>query len=86
MTNIKKLIFNIKSRKIIEISKIILKEKYHEFEKYIYLFYDDKKKYTEEIFKHKEVFGNNTDNTNIYNSESLVMFISSSHNISISSL
>lgn len=66
MTNIKKIIFNIKSRKIIEISKIILKEKYHEFEKYIYLFYDDKKKYTEEIFKHKEVFGNNTDNTNIY--------------------
>lgn len=66
MTNIKKLIFNIKSRKIIEISKIILKEKYHEFEKYIYLFYSDKKKYTEEIFKHKEVFGNNTDNTNIY--------------------
>ena len=46
MTNIKKIIFNIKSRKIIEISKIILKEKYHEFEKYIYLFYDDKKKYT----------------------------------------
>ena len=66
MTNIKKLIFNIKSRKIIEISKIILKEKYHEFEKYIYLFYDDKKKYTEEIFKNKKIFGNNTDNANIY--------------------
>ena len=66
MINIKKLIFNMKSRKIIEISKIILKEKYHEFEKYIYLFYDDKKKYTEEILKNKEIFGNSPDNMNIY--------------------
>ena len=36
MTNIKKIIFNIKSRKIIEISKIILKKKNNEFKKYIY--------------------------------------------------
>jgi hypothetical protein len=55
-----------KSKKIIEISKIILKEKYHEFEKNIYLFYDDKKKYTEEIFTNKEIFGDSTDNINIY--------------------
>ena len=66
MNNIKKFIFNMKSRKIREISKIILKKKYYEFEKYIYLFYDDKKKYTEEIFKNKEMFGNSTDNANIY--------------------
>ena len=66
MTNITNLVFNMKSRKIIEISKIILKEKYQKFEKYIYLFYDDKKQYTEEIFKNKKIFGNNTDNANIY--------------------
>ena len=66
MYNIKKYIFNLKSQKIREISKIILKEKYSEFEKYIYLFYDNKKKYTEKIFEDKEIFGNSTDNTNIY--------------------
>ena len=66
MYNIKKYIFNLKSQKIREISKIILKEKYGEFEKYIYLFYDNKKKYTEKIFEDKEIVGNSTDNANIY--------------------
>ena len=66
MNNIKKYIFNLKSQKIREISKIILKEKYNEFEKYIYLFYDNKKKYMEKISENKEIFGNNTDNMNIY--------------------
>ena len=66
MYNIKKYIFNLKSQKIREISKIILKEKYGEFEKYIYLFYDNKKKYTEKIFEDREIFGNSIDNMNIF--------------------
>ena len=62
----KKYISNLKSSKIRKISEIILKEKYDEFEKYIYLFYDDKKKYIEEISRDRETFGTDPENRDIY--------------------
>jgi hypothetical protein len=66
MTKLKKYFLNIKSRKIKKISQIILNEKYNEFEKYIDLFYDNKRVYKEEIFKNKEVFGTDPETEDIY--------------------
>lgn len=66
MNKIKEYILNFKSRKIREISEIVLEEKYNEFEKYINLFYDNKKRYTEEILKDKEIFGTEPESSNIY--------------------
>ena len=66
MTKLKKYFLNIKSRKIKKISQIILKEKYNEFEKYIDLFYDNKRVYKAEIFKNKEIFGIDPETEDIY--------------------
>lgn len=66
MSKLKKYILNIKSRKIKEVSKIILKEKYNEFEKYINLFYDNKKVYIKEILKNKEIYEISKENADIY--------------------
>ena len=66
MSKLKKYILNIKSRKIKEVSKIILKEKYNEFEKYINLFYDNKKGYIKEILKNKAIYEISKENADIY--------------------
>ena len=66
MNKIKKYILNLKSTKIRELSKIILEEKYDEFEKYINLFYEDRKKYLTDILKDREVFGTDPKNEDIY--------------------
>ena len=66
MNRMKKYILNLKSREIKKDAKIILKEKYDEFDKYINLFYEDKNKYLQEIIKNREVFGNDPESTDIY--------------------